>query len=142
MRLLRQSAALQATELPEWRHQAFENLFSSLSSALDERQVREVSNFHRRLDKLREAYTKMQTQPPNQPESAAELAARQELRTRVFEDALLEAAATGTVTPSPDVDVRGPIEEEVTKLIDLGDRLQRSLQPTKVRVGRWIDSLR
>ncbi|MBO0720565.1 MAG: hypothetical protein J2P41_07075 [Blastocatellia bacterium] len=77
----------------------------------------------------------MHTQPFNQTESADERAAM-----RRYDDAVLELAATGTVTSSSNIDVRDPIEEEVTKLIALGDRLQRSLQPIKVHVRQWIES--
>jgi len=48
--------------MPEWRHHAFDKLFSSLSNALNEEQIREVSDFHRWLDKLTDAHARIRKQ--------------------------------------------------------------------------------
>jgi hypothetical protein len=61
-RLMVQSDSHRLTDLPAWRHQAFEKLFSSLPSALSEEQIGVVSDFHRRLDKLTEIHTKIRNQ--------------------------------------------------------------------------------
>jgi len=88
---------------PQWRHQAFDKLFSSLSGALNEEQIRELGDFHSRLDKLTDTFTKFQTKEDNPP----------------------------LVTPEEGLssltDKWRPFEEQIVGLIALGDQLQRRL---------------
>ncbi len=130
--LMIRSDSFRTTALPEWRHQAFDKLFSSLSGSLNEEQVRGVSDFHRRLDKLTETHAKMYSQHPTHPP--------EETVKRAVE---MYKKLTGEDSEAPTLDTGGwqPFEEEVTKLIDLGDQLQRRLQPTRPRLTAPIRKL-
>jgi hypothetical protein len=92
------------TDLPEWRHQAFEKLFSSLPSALNEEQIGEVGDFHRRIDKLTEAHAKIRNQYRDYGKGKT--------------DALTGVADNWQI-----------FESEMNGLIALGDRLHHRLQP-------------
>jgi len=85
---------------PQWRHQTFDKLFSSLSGALNEERIRELGDFHRRLDKLTEAFTTFQTKEGVSPLLTPE-----------------EGLAGLT-------DKWQPIEEQIVGLVVLGARLQ------------------
>lgn len=115
--LMVRSDSFRLTELPEWRHQAFDKLFSSLSGALNEEQIREVSDFHRRLDKLTGTFTKIRT----------------------LQRAHAQGKPMDALTGS--ADEWQLFEGEIADLIALGDQLQRRLQPIRLRLTAPIRKL-
>ncbi len=103
-----QSDSYRLTDLPGWRRQAIEKLFSSLPSALNEEQIGEVGDFHRRLDKLTEAHAKIQKQ---------------------FRD-----YGKGNMNALTGTDDEWQLfESEMNSLIALGDQLHHQLKPVRWR---------
>jgi hypothetical protein len=97
---------------PQWRHQAFDKLFSSLSSALNRGQIRELSDFHGRLEKLTDTFTKLQTKEGMSP----------------------------LVTPEEGItsirDQWRSFEEQIVGLFALGDLFQRNSKDAGLRPRR------